>query len=340
MKKPTLCVIFGGKSQEYQVSLSSACEVLTNLNYEKYEVIRLGITKRGEWYIFEGENEEILNDTWEKSKVIPVTLDLSNGHLIAMERQIYALSVDVFFPVAHGNFMEDGRLQGLFDICCLRYVGCSSFSSHTCMDKHLCKLVARQLNIPVARDMLFLKNTPICVDNLSFPLFVKPCMSGSSVGVSRVENKEGLASALDIAFGYSEKVLCEEEIRGTEVEVGVMEIDGEIVVSPVGEIRHGGGFYDYEEKYINQRTKCIIPAEIEEKTEKSLRECAKKLFLALGCRHLCRFDFFLTDRGIIFNEANTMPGFTKNSMFPQLFMQMGYTFQEVLDILIKNATPT
>ncbi len=338
MKKPTLCVIFGGKTKEYEVSLCSAYEVLTYIDCEKYEVIRLGITKKGEWYIFEGSNEEILNGKWENGALVPVTLDLSSGHLIVMEKHIYAISVDVFFPVTHGDYVEDGRLQGLFEIADVKYVGAPSFASHICMDKALTKGVAREWGIPVAKDVLLNKNTRTRVDNLDFPVFVKPCMCGSSIGVSRVDELAELDIALRSAFGCCPRVLIEEAIEGKEVEVAVLERDGEILVSSVGMIKHTGTFYDYEEKYKSSSSGCIIPAPIDEKTEKSLRECAKKLFLALGCRGLSRFDFFVKkDGGIIFNEVNTLPGFTKISMFPKLFMYDGLEYGEIIDALINSA---
>ncbi|MBE6673831.1 MAG: D-alanine--D-alanine ligase [Ruminococcaceae bacterium] len=338
MKKLTLCVIFGGKTKEYEVSLNSAYEVLSHIDYEKYDVIRLGITKNGEWYIFEGENRDILNGKWEKGELIPVTLELSNGHLIAMEKHIYAINVDVFFPVTHGEYMEDGRLQGILEIADVKYVGTPSFASHICMDKALTKNVARQCGIPVAKDVLLDKNAQPRVNNLSFPVFVKPCMCGSSIGVSRVDEEAELDNALAVALGHCDRVLIEEAIDGDEVEVAVLERGGEILVSSVGMIKHTGAFYGYVEKYKSKSSECIIPAPINEKTEKFLRECAKKLFLALGCRSLSRFDFFVKANGkIVFNEVNTLPGFTKISMFPRLFMYDGLEYGEIIDALIKSA---
>lgn len=338
MKRLTLCVIFGGKTREYEVSLRSAYEVLSHVDYEKYEVIRLGITKKGEWYIFEGSNEEILNGKWESGALLPVTLDLSNGHLIVMDKHIYAVSVDVFFPVTHGDYVEDGRLQGLFEIADVKYVGAPSFASHICMDKALTKSVAKECGIPVAKDVLLNKNTPTRVDNLKFPVFVKPCMCGSSIGVSRVSKATELDTALRNAFDCCSRVLIEEAIDGKEVEVAVLERGGGILVSSVGMIKHTGTFYDYDEKYKSSSSECIIPALIDEKTEKSLRKCAKKLFLALGCRGLSRFDYFVKkDGGFVFNEVNTLPGFTKISMFPKLFMYGGLEYSEIIDALIKSA---
>lgn len=329
MKKPTLCIIFGGKSSEYEVSLRSAFGVLSHLDYEKYNVITIGITKGGEWYIYEGEKERILTDTWQGKGCVPVTVNLSNGHLIVLDKDVYAEEVDVFFPIMHGELVEDGRLQGLFDICGVKYVGCDSFSSHICMDKRLAKSVAQSLGIKVARE--YSEN-----DEIAYPVFVKPCMCGSSVGVSRVENASNLKEAVCKAKEYCPNVMIEEQISGCEVEVAVLECGGELTVSPVGMVHHSGVFYGYEEKYHCENNRYIIPAPIDKSVAKTLQEHAKKLFLALGCRGIARFDFFVNESGVVFNEVNTMPGFTEASMYPMLMSAAGVSYGELIDKLIVN----
>ena len=183
MKKPTLCVVFGGKSSEYEVSLRSAYAVLSHLSKEKYDIVRLGITKGSEWYLYEGENERILNDTWQGEGTVAVTVDVSNGHLIALGREMYAIHIDLILPVLHGGYGEDGRLQGLFEIAEVRCVGCPSFCSHICMDKSLTKALAASLGIKVARS--YKKG-----DTLEYPVFVKPKMGGSSVGAMPANNEK------------------------------------------------------------------------------------------------------------------------------------------------------
>ena len=373
MKKPTLCVIFGGKSAEHYVSLRSAFGVLTHLDLEKYSLVRLGVTKEGKWYIFEGKNEEILKDTWENGKVRAVTLDLSSGELIELQGG-GRIKIDVFLPIMHGEYVEDGRLQGLFDICGARYVGCGAFASHICMDKELTKNVARSIGIPVAKGVVV--NAKCKVQNaklnslshasvtaphkarlckhasgkepknakcmgvgteIKYPVFVKPCMCGSSVGVSRVENEGELKGSIEEAAKHCDRVLIEEAIEGCEVEIALMERGQMLLASPVGMIRHGGKFYGYEEKYESRENEYIIPAPIEEKSAKYIEECAKKLFLEIGCRALSRFDFFIKKNGeVVFNEVNTMPGFTEISMFPKLFMHTGITYSEIIDNLIEG----
>ena len=337
MKKRTLCVIFGGKSSEYFVSLRSAFGVLSHLDGEKYDIVRVGITRGGAWYLFDGDNGEILADTWHKGAVIPVTLDVSSGQLLVLDKQIYAIDVDVFFPVMHGEYVEDGRLQGLFDICGVKYVGCGAFASHICMDKALTKDVAKRCGIRVSKGVGWEEGMSLEGLGFAYPVFVKPCMGGSSVGVCRVKNEGELRSAIERARLVCPRVLIEEEIVGREVEVGVLEAGGKLTVSPVGMIRHGGEFYGYEEKYNSLDNEYIIPAPMSEKTAKYIQECAKKLFLRLGCRGLSRFDFFVLENGdVVFNEVNTMPGFTEGSMFPMLFRAEGMEFERLLDCLLQQ----
>lgn len=338
MKKRTLCVIFGGKSNEYEVSLRSAYEVICHIDKEKYDLIMLGITKNGEWYIFEGEKEEILNNTWQRGRILPVTLDLSSGHLIVLDKDIYARDVDIFFPIMHGEMVEDGRLQGLFDIAGAKYVGCNAFTSHICMDKYLTKSVAIKCGIPVANSIALNKKSQGGVDKIDFPVFIKPCMGGSSIGVTRAQNKEELKRGIDVAFKYCDNILIEEEITGKEIEVAVIETKGGLIATSVGMVKHGQKIYDYETKYNSSTVEYLIPPPIDEKAIKQARECAKKLFLALGCKGLARVDFFVDENSnVIFNEVNTMPGFTKDSMYPRLITSIGYTYEKMLDTLIESS---
>ena len=328
MKKPTLCVIFGGKSQEYEISLRSAYAVLSNLDTEKYNVVTLGITRKGEWYIYEGEKEKILTDCWQEG-ADSVTMDLTTGRLIVMEKSQYEIEVDLFFPVLHGQFGEDGRLQALFELARVKYIGTPSFSSHICMDKGLTKDKARAIGVPVAKELG--QET----EGLDFPVFVKPKMSGSSIGATRVSSKENLEGAIKEAQKYGE-FLIEEYIDGYEVEVGVIQTSDRVIVSGSGMIKYKGEFYDYFAKYKSQDNRYMIPSPIDEGAEKAIRKMARELFFSLGCRGLARFDFFVKkDGGVIFNEVNTLPGFTEGSMFPKLFTKMGISFTELLDKVIE-----
>lgn len=363
MKKPTLCVIFGGKSSEYEVSLRSAYGVITHIDNEKYELVRLGITRRGEWYIFEGENEEILKDEWHFGAIVPVTFDLSNGHLIVLDKELYAIVVDLFLPILHGEYGEDGRIQALFDIAGVKYVGCGAFSSHICMDKNLAKGVAEKIGVPVAKQCLVnakynvqnaksttlsscLRHIPLLAQRrledenfveIGYPVFVKPTLCGSSVGVSRVENQEELKPALENALKYGDEVLIEELVDGIEVEIGVLETKNGIVLSDVGMVKHKGIFYDYDTKYKCEDNEYLIPAPIENDVTEKIKKAAEGLFFALGCRGLARLDFFVKkDGAIVFNEVNTLPGFTEKSMFPSLFKGQGLDYGDVVKTMIEN----
>ena len=543
MKKPTLCVIFGGKSNEYEVSLRSAYAVLCHLDKEKYDVLCLGITKKGEWYLYDGGKEGILEDRWQEGSLSPVALDLTHGNLVVLGKEIYALEIDLFLPVLHGGYGEDGRLQGLFDVAGLKYVGCGAYASHLCMDKYLTKQIAKNAGVPVAKGvkvnakytMQNAKSTqgvavgtgvldgplangsfigahcpkilhcvqndksniagerfalssnaelttlpspkgdtspctgeavevnakptqgvtvgtgvldgPLangsfigahcpkilhCVQNdksniagerfvlslnakltippsrdcdtfiapkeatphpsatptpspqgeglenakytmqnaklspnaevkpknaklphggeadcrvracshcyeaeeISYPVFVKPTTGGSSIGVTMVENALDLDRAIGVALEHGD-VLIEELVDGQEVEVGVLEKDGEITVSPVGMVKHGGRFYDYETKYRCESNEYLIPAPIDMAVAEKIQGYARHLFCALGCRGFGRFDFFVKKNGeVVFNEVNTLPGLTDVSMFPKLFTSMGYSFGELVDMIV------
>lgn len=337
MKKPTLCLIFGGKSSEYYVSLNSAYSVITALE-PAYEVIKIGISKNGKWYLYKGENIKIKNDSWEKEGIVPVTIDINEGTFVFEGGKIKPYKI---LPILHGENYEDGKIQSLFDLAGMAYIGCRSSTSHACFDKHITKLIAKEQGIRVANDTVLFKGDPNnekrieqFLKNTNFPVFVKPSGAGSSVGVSKVDSLGKLSTAITLAFMHSDKVLIEEKIDGTETEIGVIEKNNEIYLSPPGQIKYSEAFYSYDAKY-NQENEYIIPAKITKKTKKELEECAKKLFYALGIRGLCRMDFFVSSPGeVIFNEINTMPGFTRASMFPMLFSSTGQSHIEILNNIL------
>lgn len=336
LKKATLCLIFGGKSNEYSVSLKTACSMLYALDYEKYEVSKIGITREGKWLFTNCSTDDILRDSWQKN-ARDVMINFNNGGFL-VDGKLYKPNKALI--AMHGEYGEDGRVQGLLDMMGVDYIGCDSFASSLAMDKHLTKLVAKSAGVPVARGLLVNKSsskTEISekAKELGYPLFVKPCRAGSSVGVSRVKRESELINAIEIAQNYCPRVLVEEEIIGTETEVGVL-VDGEsITVSEIGQLKHGGEFYTYFEKYEGGKTEYIIPAKIAEKTKKELGECLKKLIFALDIKGYARFDFFVKNDGsFVFNEVNTLPGFTESSMLPMLFKHRGIDKTQFLDRLI------
>ncbi len=335
--KQNVCILFGGKSEEYEVSLSSVYNVLENVDTDRYEISKIGITRDGKWLRYSGSNEKILNDKWEEDAK-GVYVDFSTGCVDNLPPDT------VFFPVMHGSFCEDGRLQGIFESLKLKYVGCDSHSSFLCMDKYLTKLAANELNIPtvpyilVKKGCLNLDKIKDKVLKLSYPVFIKPARSGSSRGSNVVYNESMLSFALEDAFKYSDTALIEQFIKCTECEIGVLSTHSGTIFSHVGSLSYNGDFYGYNEKYINKGTKYNIPANLSPIIRNKITEYAKILFRGLGCYGISRLDFFVDgDENIYFNEINTLPGFTGDSMLPMLFNEIGYSVSDIIDILIKNA---
>lgn len=347
MNKLNLCVMFGGMSPEHEVSRLSCTSVLNNLNKDKYDITVIGINKKGEWYLYEGDYSDIKDGSWEKhdNKKAILSPDRSDKGILVFEKDgIRKIDIDVIFPVMHGEYCEDGRIQGLFELSGIRYVGCGVFASSAGMDKSRTKIVFDNAGIPQASWVVvnrrdFDKMEEI-LDNaeekLGYPCFVKPAGTGSSVGVGKAHDREELKKALLNAAEFDAKILIEENIDGHEVECAVLG-NYEPEASEIGEIIPEVEFYDYNAKYVDGTTKLKIPAELSDKKREEIREYAKKAFLALGCRGLSRVDFFVknSDESIVLNEINTLPGFTSISMYPMLWDVMGVGYSDLLDRLIE-----
>lgn len=353
--KISLCCLFGGKSTEYEVSLMSVYSVLENLNAEKYDLTLLGVTKDGSFYLYDGDYDKIRDGTWntDAAHLFPAGfLPDGNGTLLILRADSYEKRrIDAAFPVMHGANCEDGRLQGLLEICGIPCVGSGCTASAVSMDKDFTKRVLSGCDIPMAPWVTLtrkeiLADPEAAAERLAplggFPLFVKPANAGSSVGVSKAKNRDGLLQALNEAARYDEKVLVEQCIVGKEVEVAVFDDGQELFAAMPGEIEPGAEFYDYHDKYIGGKSRAHLPARILPETAAAIRETAKTIFAALGCRGLSRVDFFVTkeDDGrekIVFNEINTLPGFTKISMYPKMMIASGYTYSSLIDALIASA---
>ena len=351
MKKLNVCILFGGMSPEHAVSLRSAESVLNNLNSEKYNVIAVGITRDGRWFCYGGDDYSQLPDgAWEKHPdncAVAISPVRGQGLLRFEAEGVVEIPLDVVFPVLHGENGEDGAIQGLLQLAGIPCVGPGVASSAVCMDKSLTKLVVDQIQQPqadwvlVQRGELRRKMETILAqlqEKFSFPMFVKPAGTGSSVGVSKATDALSLQKALLAAAEYDEKVLVEKFIRGKEVEVAVMGNDSPIA-SICGEIDSGADFYDYDAKYITDTSVAYIPARIDEDVAEQVRDAAVKIYSALGCRGLSRVDFFVTDadKRMVFNEINTLPGFTSISMYPKLFEASGVEYADLLDQLLALA---
>lgn len=349
MAKIRVAVIFGGKSNEHDISLISASNVISHLDPDKYEVIPIGITKKGRWFYYPGDITAIKEDRWETDlDCVPAAIlpdPLYGGIMKIEDGRMTKVKTDVVFPVLHGKNGEDGTIQGLLDMSGIPYVGCGCFASAACMDKEYTHTVLEYNGINMARFKTVKQSDlnkldEICediVNELEFPLFVKPACSGSSVGVNKAECFEDLKNAIKLAFTHDKKVIVEEFIKGRELECAVLGTDNPFA-SEVGEIISCNDFYDYDAKYILGTSGLNIPADIPREKSIEIRETAVKAFKAIGCFGLSRIDFFLADNGKVYlNEINTLPGFTSISMYPKLMDNLGIPYGELLDRLIKLA---
>ena len=347
--KKRLVLIYGGKSAEHEVSLVSAAAVLANLNAEKYDIIPVGMDKAG--CFFKNDYEEML--TYKTS--LPVCTDKSvqlPGLLIDGQ---FAIKADVVFPIAHGPLYEDGALQGLLKLADIAFVGCDVLSSALGMDKDIARRIVSQdptIRTAQYRSLSFYatqsERHAFCqevVAALGFPLFVKPCSLGSSVGIHKVNSMETLFAAVDDALRYDETILVEEYIEGREIELAVLEnkhLGGRPQVSLPGEIRvhHPDGYYSYTTKYIDSdSTDLIAPTELNPQLVSELQRVAVDIFVRLKCKGMARVDFFVNEHAgmIYFNEINTVPGFTPISMYPKLWQVSGLAYASLLDELIDLA---
>lgn len=349
LNKLTVAVIFGGQSSEHEVSRVSASTIISNLDPEKYYVIPVGITKDGKWMIYNGPVENIKNGEWEKFGT-PAVLspDASQkGLLKTVGGKVKLIPIDLAFPVLHGKYGEDGTIQGLFELAQIPYVGNGVLSSSISMDKAFTKIIAKNAKIPQAKyvevhseDLKRIKTTASKIEKkLGYPCFVKPANAGSSVGITKAHNKEELMEGLKVAAVHDSKIVVEEGIVGREIECAVLGNRGHVEASCVGEIFSAGEFYDYDAKYNNAESKTVVPAEISPEKQDEIRKMAVKVFNAVDGSGLARVDFFVENEteNVIFNELNTLPGFTPISMYSMLWAVCGKSTAELLDNLIELA---
>ena len=349
--KKNICVLFGGVSPEHAISLRSAEFVLNNLDTEKYDVFPVGITREGKWFLYGSTDYSCLpQDHWQECpENLPCAISPVRGEglLVFSQEGVIRYSLDVVFPMLHGENGEDGAMQGLLQIAGIPYVGPHVSASAVAMDKTLTKLVVDQAGLPQAawqlvRSQELQHHADRILESLearfAYPMFVKPAGTGSSVGVSKAADREALENALFHAAKFDKKVLVEEFIHGREVEVAVLGNDSPMA-SFCGEIDSGAEFYDYDAKYVTDTSVAYIPARISEEVGEQVRDAAVKIYKAIGCQGLSRVDFFVTyeDNRVVFNEINTLPGFTSISMYPKLFDASGIASMELIDQLLELA---
>lgn len=350
MEKIKIAVIFGGMSTEHDVSIVSGTSVIKNLDKRKYEIYPIYIAKDGDWFFYTKQVENI--------KILSVGDTILE--LKKIENPMETLKkIDVVFPVLHGLYGEDGTIQGMLELLKKKYVGCKVLSSSICMDKVYAKVIFEKAGIEQAKylyirkcgkNYIYVDNSfaeKICsVDNIceivekkiGFPVFVKPSNSGSSVGINKSHNREELEEHIAYAAKFDTKILIEQNITGREVECAVLGNE-EVMASCVGEILPAENFYTFDAKYKNNESRTVIPADLPKEISEKIRELAIKAFKAVSGSGLSRVDFFVengTER-IVINEINTLPGFTQISMYPKLWEQMGLSYSQLLDELIKLA---
>jgi D-alanine-D-alanine ligase len=351
--KTRVYLVFGGRSGEHEVSLMSAKNVMDALDKQKYEVVPIGITKEGQW-LLSGDPMKSLTEGVEQAGGFPVGLlgDPTYSRLVSVGETPAPLPADqaervVFFPVMHGTYGEDGTIQGLLEMANVPYVGCGVLASSVGMDKGVAKMVFQQAGLTVAAWRTFLRRQwetqPEAVlaeveAAFQYPVFVKPANLGSSVGISKAHNREELARALAEAARFDRRLLVEENVNAKEIEVAVLGND-EPVASAPGEVIPGHEFYDYQDKYYDNLSSTRIPADIPADVAEEIRRQAVIAFKAIDEAGMARCDFFLekgTNR-IIINEVNTIPGFTRISMYPKMWEASGISYSQLCDRLIELA---
>lgn len=350
MGKLRVGVIFGGRSAEHEVSLQSAKNIVDALDRERFEPVLVGIDKEGRWHLNDA-SDYLLN----QENPALIALNRSNRELAVVpgkaEQQLVETGsrqlldhVDVIFPIVHGTQGEDGCLQGLLRMADIPFVGSDVLGSAICMDKDVSKRLLRDAGIAITPFLTLTRTnasrTPFAEAKrkLGLPLFIKPANMGSSVGVSKVEDEAGYDEAVRLALAFDDKVLVESAVKGREIECAVLGNE-QPIASGCGEIVVGSGFYSYDSKYIDEdAAKVVVPADIPAEASERIRQLAVDAFLALECSGLARVDVFLTETGeVLINELNSLPGFTRISMYPKLWQAAGMTYSELVSRLIDLA---
>lgn len=343
MNKIRTAVVFGGRSPEYDVSLMSSYSIINAIDREKYDVILIGVTRLGGWYRYTGDVEGIRDDKWHLDETFLKRVILSPSYgegLLELDNgRVTQVPVDVVFPVLHGRYGEDGTVQGLCELAGIPVVGSGAAASALCMDKDRAHKLISLCGIRVPRSICFEykpseSELASAAKELNLPVVVKPVKAGSSFGITVARELSQLNEAVGLAFGYDDAVIIEEKIHGFETGCAVVG-NTELTVGRIDEIELSGEFFDFEEKYTLKTSKIHVPARVSAETEERLQNTAKTIYRALGCRGYARIDIFLTDNNeIVFNEANTIPGFTEHSRFPSMMKAAGVSFSMLVDMLI------
>ena len=363
MNKIRLGILFGGKSSEHEVSLRSATSVIMNADKSRYDLVLIGITKGGEWLLYDGDVKNLADGSWEAIARKALAEDPAGYSFCVLgsgSRQLKDL-IDFALPVMHGQNAEDGSIQGALQLADIPYAGCGISGSAICMDKCYAKQICDVCGIPqtpyvslmgneVLKAAAPVPNSPYASrvknglqdklreinEKLQYPLFVKPANMGSSVGISKVEKPEDLEAALQLAASYDSHIVVEQGVKGRELEVAVMGSNRHPFACEIGEILAADTFYSYDAKYNNNESKTVVGVKMSPDRCAKLMRLAEKSYTALGCDGYARVDFFMDEDGnFLLNEINTLPGFTSISMFPMLVQASGFTYSQLIDKIVE-----
>lgn len=338
-----ILVFFGGCSTEYSVSLQSAHAVLKHMDPQRFDPVMVGITRKGKWLHYSGPISEIPEDRWQQASCTPCTLSLDRGskELLLLDGTGRRLSFDAAFPVLHGKNGEDGTLQGVLELAGIPVIGCGCLSSALCMDKDRAHKLAALAGVRAPKSAVFNgsasgEKIAAAARGLGYPLFVKPVRSGSSFGITQVTREEQLADAVAEAFANDREIVLEEAIDGFEVGCAVLGKE-KLTVGLVDEIELSQGFFNFEEKYTLKTSAIHCPARIPAQKAAEIQQAAKTVYRALDCKGFARVDLFLTPEGeIVFNEVNTIPGFTSHSRYPNMMKGIGLDFSTLVTRIIQT----
>lgn len=348
--KTKLAILFGGKSDEYSVSLHSASAIIRNVPEELFDIILIGITQEGKWYLYEGNAENINNDTWYHKTLNPVLLNMGDDFkgfikLNEKDNSFDKIEVDCIFPVLHGRNGEDGTIQGLCQMAGIPFVGCDMTSSAVSMDKEFTHVICEAAGIKTAPYIAAINSNKLNIKDLyekayerfSTPIFIKPANNGSSIGISKIRSYEEFERGIMEAFQFDNKVVIEKGIDGFEIGCAVVGNE-DLIIGEVDEIETKNDFFDYVEKYSQHNSKIYCPARISDELKKEAKKIAEKTYRALGCKGMSRVDMFVTtDNKIILNEINTIPGLTDLSRYPSMLKKIGIEYKDLIVKLVELA---
>lgn len=344
--KLRIAVLFGGCSAEYTVSLQSAYAVITHLDTHQYEPYLIGITPSGEWFHFSGALAKISENTWcNPADCVQAIISPSrkaHGVLELGADQVRLIRLDAALPVLHGKNGEDGTVQGLLELAGIPIVGCGALCSALCMDKDRAHKLVQVAGVRTPRSIVLENEMDAgqaldAAETIGYPLFVKPVRAGSSYGITKVQNGQALPGAIQLAFTHDDRVIVEESISGFEVGCAVFG-RGDLLVGEIDEIELTDGFFDFKEKYTLATSAIHVPARIPASKSAQIKDTAKAIYRALGCTGFARVDMFLTPAGeIVFNEVNTIPGFTTHSRYPTMLGAVGMSFWQLVNTAVALA---